>query len=105
MAFIRVKEICPAAMTEEQGLLVRSAMAPFMDAGEQVVLDFSGISLFATMFFNAGIGYYVLRKGSGYCGRNIRLVNISGLGAETYGFSLSNARAYAASCGAQRGTP
>lgn len=92
MAQIRIKEICSIAMTEEQGLSVRSAMAPFVDVDEPVVLDFAGISLFATMFFNASIGYYVLKKGVEYCIQNIRMSNISPLGKETYEHSLSNAK-------------
>lgn len=92
MAQIMIKEICSIAMTEEQGLSVRSAIAPFVDADEPVVLDFSGISLFATMFFNASIGYYVLEKGVEYCTQNIQMTNISPLGKETYDHSLSNAK-------------
>lgn len=62
MTEIKVKEICSIAMTEEQGLLVRDTIAPFLSANEPVILDFAGISLFAAMFFNASIGYYVVKR-------------------------------------------
>lgn len=101
MAQIKIREICPIAMTEEQGLSLRSAMEPLIDAGEPVILDFEGISLFATMFFNASIGYYVLKKGAAYCSRNIQLANISSLGRETYRHSFANAKEIKESFGAQ----
>ena len=92
MALIKIQEICSIAMTEEQGMQVSRAMAPFMENDEPVTLDFSDLSLFATMFFNASIGYYVLQKGFEYCIQNIKLINLSNLGLETYEHSLSNAK-------------
>lgn len=92
MTEIKIKEICSIAMTEEQGLLVRNTIAPFLSVNEPVVLDFTEISLFAAMFFNASIGYYVVKKGAEYCARNIHLRNISPLGKETYQHLLSNAK-------------
>lgn len=92
MTEIKVKEICSIAMTEEQGLLVRDTIAPFLSANEPVILDFAGISLFAAMFFNASIGYYIVKKGAEYCTGNIHLRNISPLGNETYQHLFSNAK-------------
>ena len=60
MLQIKIKDICPMAMTEDQGFLVRSAMETAIKANEVIVLDFDGISLFATMFFNVSIGYYIV---------------------------------------------
>lgn len=97
MAQIKISDICPIAMTEEQGLLVRDAMQPAVVANEAVVLDFTGISLFATMFFNASIGHYVVERGVDYCTNNISLINISDLGRETYRHSFLNAKEIAES--------
>lgn len=79
-------------MTEDQGFLVRNAMETAAKANEVIVLDFDGISLFATMFFNASIGYYIVEKGIDYCKENIKLANISELGMETYTHSFENAK-------------
>lgn len=99
MAQIKIVDICPIAMTEEQGLLVRDAMEPAVATNEAVVLDFTGISLFATMFFNASIGYYIVEKGVDYCTKNINLINISELGEETYKHSFLNAKEIVESSG------
>ena len=99
MTQIRIADICPIAMTEEQGLLVRDAMGFAMDTNEPIVLDFAGISLFATMFFNASIGYYIIEKGVDYCEKKIILVNISELGKETYTHSFLNAKEIVESSG------
>ena len=94
MLQIKIKDICPMAMTEDQGLLVRNAMKSAAEANEVIVLDFDGISLFATMFFNASIGYYIVEKSIDYCKENIRLANISELGRETYDHSFENAKEF-----------
>lgn len=100
MTQIRIIDICPMAMTENQGFLVRNAMANAASANESIVLDFEGISLFATMFFNASIGYYIVEKGVDYCTRNIKLINISDLGWETYTHSFENAKEIVKTVGA-----
>lgn len=92
MSRIKIKDLCRMAMTEDQGLLVRNAMQPAVKAKEKIILDFEGINLFATMFFNASIGYYIVNTGIKYCTNNIVLENISDLGLETYMHSFKNAQ-------------
>ena len=92
MNTIKIKEYTPMAISETQGLIIRKLMEPFVERGEQVSLDFEDISLFATMFFNASVGYFVINKSPEVCESLIGINNISDLGNETYKHSFNNAK-------------
>jgi hypothetical protein len=93
MQTINARDITVMALTETDGLKLRAAIEETLKKDEAVTLDFSGISLFATMFFNASIGHLIMTLSPKKCDELIHVVNISDLGMETYIHSFENAKA------------
>lgn len=91
MARIFVKEIATSALSEAAGTKLRNVILDIFNenADEEIVLDFSNITLFATMFFNSSIGFLIAK---GYkVVDNITIENISRLGLDTLEHSKQNA--------------
>lgn len=93
MNTIKVKELINNGLSETNGLILRKKIQELLDnSTEKVILDFSGITLFATPFFNSFIGYFVLQYNPNKVEELIELTNISDLGKETYNHSYNNAK-------------
>lgn len=92
MKTVIVREYASMALTEKDGLKLRAAIENLLKTERIISLDFSGISLFATMFFNASIGHLVMQLTPEECEDRVRISNISELGLETYRHTLGNAR-------------
>lgn len=88
---IIVNKLAKMAMTESAGLELRKEIENFIKTEERIVIDFTGISLFATMFFNASIGHFVMILSPEKCKKLFDLVNLTELGMETYEHSFENA--------------
>mgnify|MGYP003304911799 CR=1 FL=1 len=58
---ITVKNYTNNALSAESGKVLRSVIldANATNPTDEIILDFEGIVLFATMFFNASVGYLV----------------------------------------------
>lgn len=61
---------------------------------DKIVLDFSGIRFYTTLFFNNAITKYVVSLGIDEYKRRFSIVNLSEVGKTTYEHSLSNAVSY-----------
>lgn len=88
---IKVNEVCNYAIFEQDGIKLREAILSQLDKKEQIVLDFENIQFFATMFFNASIGWLVLRYGPEWINEKISKINLSDLGETTWKHSFDNA--------------
>lgn len=88
---IKISSITSMAMTEDAGMMLRNEMSDTIEQEEKVILDFEGIGLFATPFFNASIGYFVLKLSPEKYNQQVTVINLSDLGRETYSHSLQNA--------------
>lgn len=90
---IKVKDICKYAMFETDGEVLRKKVLDVLKRSPEntVVLDFEGISMFATMFFNASIGWILLHEKSELISSRISTRNLSELGEETWRHSYENA--------------
>lgn len=78
-------------MTEDAGLRLRKEMSEPIQNGQHIVLDFEGIELFATPFFNSSIGYFVMTLSPEKFKEQVQVINLTDLGLETYGHSYQNA--------------
>ena len=78
---IKIKEISENALFESDGIKLRNMIMDFCNSNhdEKIQLDFSGITLFATMFFNAWVGYFVKNNREDILNK-IEAINISKLG-------------------------
>ena len=91
MATIKISDLTSFALTEKDGITLREVMQSHFEKDEKIALDFSGVSLFASMFFNASIGYFILKYSPEVALEKIDLINISPLGEETFEHSKVNA--------------
>lgn len=92
MLSIKVKDITSMALTDEKGKILREKINERIENGEEkVLIDFEGIQIFTTMFFNASIGHFILKNGPEIMDK-IELLNLSELGKETFNHSFMNAK-------------
>lgn len=91
MIKIMVKDLCQYAIFEQDGIRLREEILKYYGKGDTITLDFTDISLFATMFFNASIGWLVLKDGAEVVSNNIIYTNLSVLGQATWKHSFENA--------------
>jgi len=88
---INIKDFTATALSEDAGILLRQHIKVALSQAAVVELDFEGISLFSTTFFNASIGFFVLQLGPDKCKEIFKPTHISELGQDTYDHSLENA--------------
>ncbi len=91
---IIISELINNALTESNGLILREKIEIFlkeMSEDDTITLDFKNITLFATPFFNASIGYFILNLGPEKFAKIFKLEQISELGQSTYQHSYENA--------------
>lgn len=93
MKIIKIKEISETALSETDGKILRELILDSIDEIRQegVKLDFEGVHLFATMYFNSSIGFLVLNESPDFVRNKIILSNLSSLGKNTYHYSYENA--------------
>lgn len=87
-----ISSFVPMAMTEKQGMVIRNEIEKYIKIEDVIILDFSNIHMYATMFFNAIIGYYARVLTPQGCIEKIKLSNISDLGQDTFNHSFENAK-------------
>lgn len=89
---ILISDFTKTALSADAGSIVRNEIIKVFDENscEEIILDFSGITLFATMFFNASIGYLVKEREE--IVEKIIPINLSELGKRTYNHSVENAK-------------
>ena len=67
---------------------------PLFERGEKIVVDFEGIKIFTTLFFNNVFAKYILTIGPETYQECFALENLSELGQTTYQHSFDNAVNY-----------
>ena len=91
---ISVSKLIENGLTESNGIILRKKMEEELEKINEediIILNFKNISLFATPFFNASIGYFVLKLGKEKFDKIFKLDEISELGLNTYKHSYDNA--------------
>lgn len=92
MITINVQNVAAFAMLDTDGAQLKDMILSDWDRGEdQVVLDFSGVDLFATPFFNASVGRLVLDRGPEDVNQHLSYINLSDLGQAAWKRSFDNA--------------
>lgn len=89
---ILINSFTPNALSESAGSELRNKIieANKVDSNEEIILDFKGIVLYATMFFNASIGFFIKEDRTEILDK-IKIINITSLGERTYKHSKENA--------------
>ena len=91
MGKIIISDLTKMAMTDNDGLKLRREIEKHLEE-DKIILDFADIEVFATMFFNASLGHFVMNLTPEKCDELFEIVNISELGQETLDHSLENAK-------------
>lgn len=88
---IKIKDFCSTALSLSNAQIIKEEIDKYINDYDQIVLDFEGIELFATPFFNMAIGHFVTRLTPEIFENKISCINLSELGRETYSYSFKNA--------------
>ena len=85
------------ALTLEDGLKLYAVIKPPLLNGQRVDIDFSGITLFASLFFNAAIGQLLKDFSSESLNTLLIIENLNASGLDTMRRSIENAKKFYAS--------
>lgn len=91
MVKVIVKDLFSSAFSESRAIILRNEIKKILDRNESVLLDFTGISKYTTLFFNFSTGYFVSILGPNEYDNKIKLIGLSELGESTYRSSYENA--------------
>jgi len=91
MKTISISSFSNEAASKTKGELLKREIEPSIASHEEVTVDFSGITRFASPFFNNSFASLVIQYGIDIL-NCIHLSEISNTGRETYETSIENAR-------------
>lgn len=92
---ISVFEVVGAyALTPEDGRSVYDRVHASLRSDDQVELDFDGVKVFASPFFNSAIGRLLADSHAEYLREHLKFQNISGAGAELLQRAIENAKEF-----------
>lgn len=91
MKEINVSDYVKFCLAAKDGIKLRSIINDALCINESITLDFTNISLFASPFFNASIGYLVMKFGIDDFNKKIVLKNLSEVGKLTVDKVIENA--------------
>lgn len=100
---INVKELVGEnAMTLDDGEAIYARIHDPLTQGETVELDFDGVQVFASPFFNAGIGRLLGELTSDALNAHLKFAHLSDFGARVLRRVIENAKDYYAAPAEQR---
>lgn len=91
---IKVASYIKNAFSMNDVNLLAPAIEAALHKGDSVVLDFTGVKYYTTLFFNNAITKYVVSLGLEKYQEMFKLINLSDVGKTTYEHSLTNAISY-----------
>ena len=92
---IKVREwVGENAMTQEDGKVVYDRIHDPLRQGETVELDFEGVDVFASPFFNASVGRLLEDLERGALNAQLRFEHLSGFGERVLRRVIENAEEY-----------
>lgn len=83
MKIIKINTLVNSCMSARGGKMLRGLLEREFDISDNIILDFEGIVLFASPFFNISIGYIIKKYGIDLFNRKVEFINISQLGINT----------------------
>lgn len=90
MKTILVKDLFSSAFSESKAILLREEIQKVLNENETVVLDFTDITKFTTLFFNFSTGFFISLLGPNLYNEKIQLKGLTTLGESTYKSSYEN---------------
>lgn len=88
---IKILDYCTAALSITNGEIIKNVIEENIENSEKIILDFDGITLFATPFFNLVIGHFIIKLTPEVFNNKIKCINLTELGSTTLQYSYDNA--------------
>lgn len=89
---IIAKEIVGSnAISMQSGKLLYEKISKQLFAGEEIEIDFNGVELFASPFFNASIGFLIKDINVTELQKRLKLTNLSDVGRHLLNHVIANA--------------
>ena len=82
------------AITTEDGQTVFDAIKPELDSHRTVELDFEGVEVFASPFFNAAIGQLLSDFRREYLREHLQIMNLEEMGSDLMARVIANSERY-----------
>lgn len=95
MKIIKVKDVVGAtAVGPREGATLREAVDCCLSDGHSVTVDFEGVKVFASPFFNYGLAALLKTYGADDLRRRLRVTNLDGFGKRILKRSMDQAKIY-----------
>lgn len=91
---IKASNYIKTAFSAQDAENLSKAIDPVLNSDEKVIIDFSEITIFTTLFFNNVFAKYLIQIGPEEYNKKFELTNLSELGQTTYKHSYDNAIYY-----------
>lgn len=91
---ILAKDYIQTGFSIEDAEKLDVAISKEINSNDKIVVDFSGITFFTTLFFNNALAKYVLKLTPEKYNKKFKIVNLSEIGEITYKHSYDNALDY-----------
>jgi hypothetical protein len=91
---IRANQYIKTAFSIEDANTLEKEISNAKDANDEIIIDFTNIKFFTTLFFNNSICKHVLELGPELFNKKYKIINISDVGKSTYDHSYENAVEY-----------
>ena len=91
---ILVKNYISTGFSIEDASKLQNVIEALISSEEKIVLDFSDVKIFTTLFFNNALTKYVMQLTPQGYDEKFVVLNLSEIGKVTYEHSLSNAKDY-----------
>jgi hypothetical protein len=91
MKFLIVEIIGKTAISRESGQKVKDVIDPVIASGEQICLDFEGVNIYASPFFNAAIATYLGDMDVNKMKEKFSFINLTNVGRSLLNQVIHNA--------------
>jgi len=91
MSRILVSSLIPKAFSNEQAAILRDEIKKLLGKDiEKIEIDFEGITVYTTLFFNFSTGVFIKELGKERYDSLFEIINLNDLGESTYNHSYNN---------------
>lgn len=91
---IKAVDFIKTGFSADDATKLDAVIEPLVKNSGKIIVDFKGITIFTTLFFNNVFAKYILQIGPDAYNQKFELKNLSELGATTYQHSFENAVNY-----------
>lgn len=91
---LAIRDICAFAITQEDGQTVFGRITPALKRGETVEIDFQGVTVFASPFFNSAIGQLLRDFKRDDLRQRLKLENLTANGSDVVRQVIDNSERY-----------